>query len=238
MDAVISSWSGGKDSCFALYKAIHLGYKAKYLVNFISQETQRVRFHGIESRLIQLQADAIGIPLYQKDVGPDMEHYETAFKTAVSELKMKNIQKMVFGDIYLHDQKNWVERVCRDLQIHPVEPLWELDPKKIITEFINLGFKAVVVSARSELFDKSIIGKILDMELVDEIERRGSCPCGENGEFHTFVVDGPLFKNRIEIVQSTTVLKEGFWNHWFLDIQKYHINGTPRLYSRGFLQKN
>ncbi len=219
--AVIASWSGGKDSCLACYKAMQQGYQIKYLLNFISRESKRGCFHGIESRLTQLQADLIGIPLVQKETTADMLRYEEEFKEAVLELKAQGIRKMIFGDIFLLDQINWVERVCKDIDITPIEPLWNKKPEDIIKEFIDLGFKAIIVSCQADKFSKDFVGRQVDKKLSDELKERNICPCGENGEFHTLVVDGPIFKRRIEILESEPVLKEGFWKHWFLDIRKY-----------------
>lgn len=218
---VLSSWSGGKDSCLACYKAMKKGHQIKYLLNFVSDRYKRCCFHGIESDLIHLQSELMGIPLIQKEVSPDMEKYETEFKEAVSGIKKNGIEGMVFGDIYLEEHKEWVDRVCKDLEIAPIEPLWTLSPLQIVEEFINLGFKAIVVSGKADLFGEDFIGKCLDKKLIQELQRREICPCGENGEFHTFVIDGPLFKRGIQILEGTPVLKEGFWKHWFLDIKKY-----------------
>jgi uncharacterized protein (TIGR00290 family) len=217
---VISSWSGGKDSCLACYRAIQQGYKVKYLLNFISKESKRCCFHGIEAKLINLQAELIGITLIQKEVTADMREYEREFKAAVSQIK--DIKAMVFGDIYLDEHKDWVERVCQDLDISPIEPLWNNSPSAILEEFIDLGFRAVVVSCQADKFGKDFVGKEVDKDLLAELKSRSICPCGENGEFHTLVVDGPIFKRRIEILESEPVLKEGFWKYWFLDIKKYN----------------
>lgn len=221
---IIASWSGGKDSNLALYKAIQEGYKIKYLLNFISKKYKRCCFHGIQKELINLQANLIGIPLFQKEVSPDMKLYEEEFKEAVNHLKKKGVKGMVFGDVYLAEQKNWVERVCKDLKIKMIEPLWQRVPEKIIEEFIHLGFKAVVVSAKEKLFGKDFIGREVNGSLLKEIKKRKICPCGENGEFHTFVTDGPVFKKgKIEITKSRAILKKGFWPHWFLDIQGWRV---------------
>lgn len=217
----ISSWSGGKDSCLACYKAMQQGYEVKYLLNFISRESKRGCFHGIESRLMQIQADALGLALVQKEVSPNMQKYEEEFKAAVSELKARGIQRMVFGDIYLDEHKNWVERVCQDLDIIPIQPLWNAPAVKLVEEFIELGFKAIIVSCKADVLGKDFIGRYLDKEMLEEFKVRNICPCGENGEFHTFVVDGPIFKRKIEILESEPVLKESFWKHWFLDIKSY-----------------
>jgi diphthine-ammonia ligase len=218
---VVSSWSGGKDSCLACYKAIQNGYQVGQLLNFISREYKRCCFHGVEADLLALQAERIGIPLIQREVSPDMEQYEIEFKSAVSEMKERGIQGMVFGDVYLDEHKDWVERVCKDLEIAPIEPLWNHSPSDIVEEFIDLGFKAIIVSCKADLLGKDFIGKYIDKDLVQELRMKNICPCGENGEFHTFVVDGPMFKKRIEIVESEPLLREGFWTHWFLDIKGY-----------------
>ncbi len=220
--SAIASWSGGKDSCLACYKAIKQGYDVKLLLNFISRESKRGCFHGIESRLLKLQADLIGIPLAQREVSPDMQKYEEEFKAAVTELRGNDINTMVFGDIYLLEHESWIERVCADLKIKSVEPLWNNSPEKIIDEFVDLGFKAMIVSCKADIMGKDYLGRIIDKKLCEELKLKGICPCGEKGEFHTLVVDGPIFKRSINIVESEPVLKEGFWKHWFLDIKKYN----------------
>lgn len=218
---LVSSWSGGKDSCLACYKAIESGYQVRYLLNFISKEYKRCCFHGIEASLLNLQAELIGILLIQREVSADMEKYETEFKAAVSEIKTKEIQGMVFGDVYLEEHRNWLERVCKDLEILPIQPLWNHPPLRVLEEFIDLGFKAIVVSCKADMFSKDFIGRVIDKDLIRELQMRNICPCGENGEFHTFVIDGPMFRRKIEILESEPILKEGFWRHWFLDIRRY-----------------
>ncbi len=228
--SVVSSWSSGKDSCLALYRAIRQGYEVKHLVNFISKEYKRCCFHGIPSELIRMQADAIGIPLVQKEVTADMAEYEKEFKESVSAIP--SIAGMVFGDIYLDEHKDWVERVCNEIGIRAIEPLWGDGPKKLIEEFLGAGFKALIVSCQASKMGSEFIGREVDEGLVDELIARGVCPCGENGEFHTFVVDGPIFSSQIEITEKQAVLKEGFWKHWFMDIKQYKCVAKKRA-SRG-----
>jgi uncharacterized protein (TIGR00290 family) len=196
----------------------------EYLLNFISKKHKRCCFHGIKSDLVKKQSEVIGIPILQKEVSPDMEKYEEEFKEAVTTLKNKsNIGGMVFGDIYLDDHKDWIDRVCKDLKIKSYEPLWNLSPEKIFSEFVDLGFKAVVVSCKAELFDEDFIGKLVDYDMLDYLKEKNICPCGENGEFHTFVTDGPIFKKSIEIIKAKPILKDGFWKHWFLDIKEWTV---------------
>lgn len=217
----ISSWSGGKDSCLACYRALKQGYDVKLLLNFISRESKRGCFHGIEGKLLKHQADLIGIPLVQREVSPDMQKYEEEFKAAVTELRGKDIGSMVFGDIYLLEHESWIERVCGDLNINALEPLWNNSPESIIDEFLKAGFKTIIVSCKADIMGKEFLGRYVDKELVEELKKRGICPCGEKGEFHTLVVDGPIFKKPIEIVEAEPIIKDGFWKHWFLDIKKY-----------------
>jgi len=219
--AVISSWSGGKDSCLACYKALRQGYQVKYLLNFISKEYKRCCFHGIDAELLNLQTRLMGIPLIQKEVSPDMKEYEKEFKQAVSEIKDRGIGAMVFGDVYLEEHRTWVERVCKELNIQPVQPLWGIAPDKIVQDFIELGFKAIVVSCKAKDLGEEFIGRYVDEALLKELKRRQICPYGENGEFHTLVIDGPIFRKKIEITKSRAILRDGFWKHWFLDIQEY-----------------
>jgi len=221
---LISSWSGGKDSCLVLFKAIQKGYEISILLNFISEEYKRCCFHGVSSELMNIQAEAIQIPIVQKSVPAGMEEYENQFKLAVNELKEKRkIQGMVFGDVYLEEHKSWVDRVCNDLGIIPIEPLWNLPAEKVVKEFIDIGFKAIVISAKADLFEEDFLGREINYDLISEIKKKNICCCGENGEFHTFVYDGPIFKKKIIINETEKILKEGFWKHWFLDIKKYKI---------------
>jgi diphthine-ammonia ligase len=215
----VSSWSGGKDSCLACYKAQKLGYKISRLVNFISREYKRCCFHGTQAGLIQLQAELVGIPLVQHEVTADMKEYEKEFKAAVSGIK--GAQAMVFGDIYLDEHKDWVERVCSDVLVKAIEPLWNIPAVDVLEEFIDSGFKAIMVSAQADKFTKDYMGKEVDRKLLKDLRSRNICPCGENGEFHTLVVDGPIFKRRIEILEAEPVLREGFAKYWFLDIKRY-----------------
>ncbi len=217
----ISSWSGGKDSCLACYKAIQQGYRIKYLLNFMSRESKRGCFHGIEFRLLKFQAGLVGIPLVQKEVSPDMKKYEDEFKAAVTELRGEDVGTMVFGDIYLEEHENWIKRVCGELNINALEPLWQNSPEKIIDEFVEAGFKAIIVSCKADVMGKEFLGRYVDKNLVEELKKKGVCPCGEKGEFHTLVVDGPIFSKPIKIVEAEPVIKESFWKHWFLDIKKY-----------------
>lgn len=217
MGNVIASWSGGKDSCLAFYKALCEGYKVSSLINTVSVEFRRVRFHGIESTLIQKQAQAISIPLLQRETTG--ERYEQEFKETLREAT--DIEGVVFGDIHLQHCREWAEKICGELGVKAIEPLWGRSPEDILLDFIDAGFEAIVVSTQASLLGKEWIGRKLDKEFLEDIRKcKNIDACGENGEFHTFVTDGPLFKKRINISESQKVLRDGYW---FLDIRKYQL---------------
>jgi diphthine-ammonia ligase len=215
----IASWSGGKDSCFACYEAMRQGYSVSHLVNFISEEFRRVSFHGTEAKLIQLQSQATGIPLLQKETTRD--GYEEEFKDAVRSLIPGGVKGMVFGDIYLQEHKDWVERVCCDLGIEAIEPLWGKPAEDILLAFIDDGFEAVIVSAKSELIDEYWIGRQVDKAFMEYLKRKNIDICGENGEYHTLVTNGPIFKRSIQLVESRTITRD---DYWFLDTVKYQLS--------------
>jgi len=221
---VIASWSGGKDSCFACYKALAEGAEVSYLVNFISREFRRVSFHGTRAHLISRQAQAIGIPLVQYTVLPDMSLYEQTFKKAVSALKRKGIEGMVFGDIYLQEHKDWIERVCGELGITPLLPLWDMASERVLSDFIEAGFEAVIISAKADIFDEKWLGQRIDHSSLFGLkkleEEKGLDVCGEKGEYHTLVVDGPLFRKRIQVTYGDRVQRNGYW---FLDIPRCRL---------------
>ncbi|MEM3506196.1 MAG: diphthine--ammonia ligase [Candidatus Bathyarchaeia archaeon] len=224
------SWSGGKDSCFACYKAICKGYAISYLINFISKDLKKVSFHGIEAKLIQAQAKAISIPLLQKET--TWSEYEQDFKNTVKSLTFSGIKGMIFGDIYIQEHKEWVERVCKELGIEAIEPLWGKEPKKVLLEFINEGFEAIIVSVDSSLFDKEWVSQKIDKKFLKYLEENKIDFCGESGEYHTFVIDGPIFKERIKITKSNPVMLN---NRWFLDILKYSlVSKSSRIYRAKF----
>jgi len=150
-----------------------------------------------------------------------MPTYEADFKRVILDLKKEGVEGGVFGDIDLEEHREWVERLCREADIVPHLPLWGLNQEKILTDFIGLGFEAVIVIAKADLFGREWLGRKVDLNFLShlsELKETGDITaCGEAGEYHTFVTDGPLFSQRIEILESNKVLREG---SWFLEISK------------------
>lgn len=219
----ICSWSGGKDSCLAYFEASQQGYQIGRLINFISREYRRVSFHGTEDALIQQQAACLNIPLFQKETTPN--GYEKEFKQAVGSLS--EVKGMVFGDIHLDEHREWVERVCSELGIEAVEPLWGRTSEEVFSSFLKAGFEAVVISLNGKKLDRRWVGHQVDNHLLSYLRSANIEVCGENGEYHTLVVDGPVFEKRIEI-KKTQPIKKG--DYWFLDIKEYSI--VPKVINK------
>ncbi|HAK61508.1 MAG TPA: ATP pyrophosphatase [Nitrospiraceae bacterium] len=156
----IASWSGGKDSCFACYKAMQAGHTIGTFVNFISHDSGRVSFHGTDPELITMQAKLAGIPLHQQTT--TMNTYEQEFIQTVRSLKDQGATGMVFGDIYLDEHREWVEKVCEEIGITPLEPLWGGDTEQLLRDFIDEGFQAVVVTGKADVIDREWIGRRVD----------------------------------------------------------------------------
>jgi uncharacterized protein (TIGR00290 family) len=222
MSQVVVLWSGGKESCFACYKAMVDGFKVSYLLNFVSKD-KRCISHGLDSKLMVAQSQAVGIPIIQKEV--TWNTYEEEFKAIMRKLKQMGIRRAVFGDIDIQEHKDWVYRVCGEVDIKPMEPLWGLDPEQILIDFIDEGFKGIVVNVKADLFGKGWLGRKVDRSFIEDLQKLQReykiHICGELGEYHTFVIDGPIFKRRIKILDSRRVLKEGLWKFWLLDILRW-----------------
>lgn len=217
MEKVFISWSGGKESCLACYRAVENGLNVSYLANMVTEDKTRSRTHGISAAVLKMQAQAMDIPLLQRPA--TWQSYESEFKKLIAELKREGITGGVFGDIDLDGHREWVERVCRESGITCHEPLWGESQHELLRDFINSGFKAVIVATRADQLGEEWLGREIDMDFraqITELGRTGNItPCGEAGEYHTLVVDGPLFQKRLEITQTRKAFQD---NHWFLEV--------------------
>jgi diphthine-ammonia ligase len=206
---IVASWSGGKDSCFACYKAIQEGYDVSQLLIMMS-DPRISNFHLIRSDMLDAQSQAIGIPIVKWTTKPGT--YEQDFKKALGQMKANGAEGIVTGDVYdvaLHEA-GWLDRVCKEVGLKPVKPLWHRDTQQILSEFISEGFKATVVRVKTDVLGMEWLGREINKEFFDDLLKLGTVDlCGERGEFHTFVTDGPMFKNRIEIIESEKVKLDG-----------------------------
>jgi uncharacterized protein (TIGR00290 family) len=178
--------------------------------------------HGLSAGLLQVQAKALGIPLIQQRT--TSKSYEVEFKNVLSRFTAEGVTAGVFGDIDLEEHRQWIERVCLAGGVRPCLPLWGKSQEEILEEFIHSGFEAVVVAAKADLLGEGWLGRRIDADFLEDlrhlVQTGRVTPCGEAGEYHTFVIDGPLFSERIELVETSTELKD---SHRFLKIAKYQL---------------
>lgn len=202
-----SSWSGGKDSCLALYKALDQGYNIKRLLTMFSMENGISSSHRFKEDIIKAQAKAMGVDYI---VGRALfNDYEEVFVSNLKVFKEEGIDYGIFGDIDIFEHRQWEENVCNKALITPILPLWQKDRRELVKEFIKLGFKAKIVVVNKTMLDTRFLGQDLSYSLLEEIEEYGADVCGENGDYHTVVYDGPFFKRPIDLVFSTEIIPVG-----------------------------
>ncbi len=205
------SWSGGKDSALALYEILGSGSRGIVsLITTVTGEYDRVSMHGVRIPLLEMQADSLGLAL-EKVIIPrnaSNEEYENALGKALLKYKPSGVDTVIYGDIFLEEIRKYREEQLGRLGLGCVFPLWGRDSLSLARTFIEEGFKAVVVCVDSTLLDGEFAGREFDYDLLSALPP-GIDPCGENGEFHTFVYDGPIFRESVEFVKGETVLRDG-----------------------------
>jgi uncharacterized protein (TIGR00290 family) len=203
------SWSGGKDSAFALYKILLSGaYEVVSLHTVFDVQTKRVGMHGVHEALIEKQAELLSIPLEKLYLHASQDHdaYTSLVKNYYSKCFSRGIEAIVFGDIFLEDLKNFRDGLLADAGLTGIYPLWKIDSKVLIHDFLNLGFRTLVCAANANYFSGSAMGKTIDSNFISSLPSQVD-PCGENGEFHTFVYDGPIFSRTLEVSVGDTIEK-------------------------------
>jgi uncharacterized protein (TIGR00290 family) len=204
------NWSGGKDSSLALYHVLkNTSLSIDYLLTNLSAEHNRISMHGVSFELLKLQAESLDIPLETMKIVKDasMDDYNELVSSKMNFFTNQGINNCVFGDIFLEDLKTYREKQLNTVGIKAHFPLWKRPTSEIIQEFFDLGFKAKVVAINAKLLDKSFAGRELDQSFIDDLPKNIDV-CGENGEFHSFVYDGPIFNTPIPITVNDIVKKE------------------------------
>ncbi|HEV8507563.1 MAG TPA: diphthine--ammonia ligase [Chitinophagaceae bacterium] len=204
------NWSGGKDSAFALWKVLkEKRFNVEYLLTSMNSFHDRVSMHGVRRSLLEVQASSLNIPLTTIELAeePSMSAYEAAMMNKVNWLKELGIIHSIFGDIFLEDLKIYREKKLATAGIQCVFPIWKRDTKRLVKEFVDENFKAVVVCVNEKFLDKSFCGMTIDQNFIDRLPLTVD-PCGENGEFHSFVYDGPIFTNPIPVIKGEIVYKK------------------------------
>lgn len=203
------SWSGGKDSCLALQRAIQQEGKPGFLLTMLREDGERSHSHGLPVSVLQQQANALQIPLVTRNAS--WSDYTAVFTSTLHQFKEQGIQTGVFGDIDIDDHRQWCQDVCFSTGIVAFHPLWQSKRADLLNEFLELQFKATIVSLKEDFIDKGWLGKQLTREIIKQMDENGIDSCGENGEYHTVVTDGPLFSARIDLKVKKQESHDGYW---------------------------
>lgn len=190
------SYSFGKDSAFALYTMIKAGHKPVCLVTTINKDNGKSWTHGVNANIAEQSAKALGLPIIPAPCSS--ENYETAFEEALQKSKSMGAKACAFGDMDINLHLEWNKKRCMNAGMECVTPLWGIDREKVIFEELDSGFVAIIKCIEKKFLGNEFLGKTLNQRVLDEIRAAGADVCGENGEYHTLVVDGPIYKNAIE----------------------------------------
>lgn len=202
----IASFSGGKDSVLALYKAMQVG-EAVGLIVMLEEEGKRSRSHGMPPEIIRAQAESVGLSVYTG--AASWTDYESVFTGLLQQAKNQGAEALVTGDLDMPAHGCWHDKVTKNAGLKLGMPLWEMDHLEAVQEFINLGFVTMLVTVNLSLgMKEEDLGRVLTHEFVEELQTRGIDPCGEGGEFHTTVIDGPIFKHPIP-VRKCEIVRDG-----------------------------
>ncbi|MBU1670322.1 MAG: diphthine--ammonia ligase [Actinobacteria bacterium] len=210
MKKAIVAWSGGKDSALALHRIARedrLGVEG--LLTTVTASYDRITMHGVRKLLLERQAESLGLPLLLAEIPAECsdEVYDRVMGAALEEASARGVETVVFGDVFLEDVRRYREERLARVSMEPVFPLWGSDTGALAREFIDLGFRALLSCVDSEALDGSFAGREYDHDLLADLPP-GVDPCGENGEFHTFVWDGPGFARPLSIVRGEVVVRE------------------------------
>ena len=211
------SWSGGKDSALALHEVLKAdAHDVRALLTTVTEEFDRISMHGVRRSLLHKQATSVEVPLEEIWIPKRTtnEVYDARMRDILMKYRKEGVREVAFGDLFLQDVRKYREDRLRQVAMRGLFPLWGRETGKLSKEFIELGFRAVVCCVDSRMLTKEFCGRDYDLSFLESLPS-GVDPCGENGEFHTFVHAGPIFKKEIAITKGEVVLRDGFW---FADI--------------------
>ena len=209
-EKVVFTWSGGKDSAMALYQLVmENGHNVLALLTTVTQDYGRISMHGVRAALLEQQAASLRLPLEQVRISRNSsnEEYEAVMEEKLRQYQAEGAQSAVFGDIFLEDLKKYREDNLAKIGMTAIFPIWKRDTSELARTFIALGFRAVITCVDTEALDRRFAGRDFDEQLLADLPD-GVDPCGENGEFHSFVCDGPIFRERIRFRRGRTVLRD------------------------------
>ncbi|WP_424494059.1 diphthine--ammonia ligase [Salinimicrobium sp. GXAS 041] len=201
------NWSSGKDAAFALFQVQQeKKLSVEKLVTTVNSDLDRISMHGLRKELLYQQAKSIGISLHIIPLSGNvsMSRYNEVMKRETEKLVQEGFKNSIFGDIFLEDLREYRKNQLKNTGLKPVFPLWKLDTTKLMQDFLTAGFKAITVCVNAKVLDKSFCGRVVDEAFLSNLPA-GVDPCGENGEFHTFVFDGPIFKEPVKFQKGDLV---------------------------------
>jgi uncharacterized protein (TIGR00290 family) len=219
IEPVLFCWSGGKDSAMALHVLRQQGeMRVASLLTTVTEGYERVSMHGVRRTLLARQAAVIGLPLHEVRIPPACVNpvYEARMREALLSQKAAGVRWVAFGDVFLQDLREYRERNLAQVEMMAMFPIWKRDTRELARDFCELGFRAVAVCIDSKKLGREFAGRELDESFFRDLPN-GVDPCGENGEFHTFVYDGPIFSNAIAVERGEVVERDGFY---FCDLKE------------------
>lgn len=193
----VASWSGGKDSAMAFHRAVQCGMQPAKLWTMFEVEGEHSKSHAIPREVVEQQAASLALPLLTRQA--EWATYEAQFLDAMKQCVAEGITYGVFGDIDIEAHRQWVQQACAQVEMEAIHPLWLMPRRELLEQFVREGFEAYVIVVHTERMPASFLGRRFTIELMDELEALGIDSCGEGGEFHTIVVDGPIFTKRVPI---------------------------------------
>ena len=217
--AVLFCWSGGKDSAMALsVLRQQKELRVAALLTSVTEGYERISMHGVRRELLLRQAEALGLPLQEVRIPPQCVNpvYEARMREALLAQKTAGVRCVAFGDIFLQDLREYRERNLAHVEMNAIFPIWKRETRELAQEFCALGFRAVAVCIDSKKLSREFAGREVDESFFNDLPG-GVDPCGENGEFHTFVYDGPIFSNAIAVERGEVVERDGFY---FCDLKE------------------
>lgn len=204
----IASYSGGKDSTLAIYRAIQQEMAPIELVTTYNTDRKQSWFHGIPRDLLDKISEEIQIPITLMETSG--EQYTVNFEAYLKTAKEKGAEVCVFGDIDLEEHLNWCTDRCKAAGLEAYFPLWKESRKNLVYEFIDSGFKTIITVVDTSRLGQEFVGKVLDRQVTEEIEKSGADICGEDGEYHTFAYDGPLFRHPVEFTKGSVTRSDKY----------------------------
>ena len=225
---ILFCWSGGKDSALALHALQHRpGVRVTGLLTTVTGEYDRISMHGVRRALLLQQAESIGLPLHEVRIPPQCVNpiYESRMEQALRAQLAAGARTVAFGDIFLQDLREYRERNLARLDMQAIFPIWKRDTRELAREFCDLGFRAVAVCIDPKKLDRSFAGRELTPQFFADLPPDVD-PCGENGEFHTFVFAGPIFKNPIAIQRGEVLDRDAFT---FCDLLPASADSPPNV---------